>query len=89
MIGLERYLIIAGPVGLADYLQSPEAFEGLISLLADSASQQEPSPNAVGATEVKGKLVEGRDSGGIDLSSFWKPLLRHRASKQILRENGQ
>ena len=70
MSRLERYLIIAGPVGLADYLQSPEAFEGLISLLEDFANRQEPAPNAVGASEAKAELAEARDYGGIDLSSF-------------------
>jgi hypothetical protein len=63
----ENYLIIAGAVGLADYLQSPESFEGLVSSLADFASQQEHAPNAVGATEAKGELVQGRDSEGIAL----------------------
>ena len=70
MMGWENYLVIAGAVGLADYLQNPEAFEALVSSFAEFSIQQEPVPNAVGATEAKGELAEGRDSVGIDLSSF-------------------
>jgi DNA-binding response OmpR family regulator len=65
---LSHFILIAGRVGLDDYLQRPEDFEELILLLSMHSTSQMPAPNAVCAAEVKDGIAETQDFSDRDPS---------------------
>ncbi len=61
-MNLERYVLIAEAVALADYLENPECFEDLVLLCATHSMSTKLAPNADASLGTINATVGGRDS---------------------------